>query len=159
MAKHKQSNNLATAQIVAKLGQLESLLGGDMSRVMRGIAGILESDVEDAFEHERNPSTHEKWERLDADTIKQRKAAGKWPGDILRVEGDLASRGTSDYGDKFARVGVKSAGTDDYAPAMQFGRPDKNIPARPYLPFEGLHPDTEQKILDLLETELQRALS
>lgn len=159
MAKHKQSNNLATAQIVAKLGQLESLLAGDMANVMKGIAGILEADVEDAFEYERNPSTHEKWERLDADTIKQRRAAGKWPGDILRVEGNLASRVTSDYGDKFARVGVKSAGTDDYALAMQFGRPDKNIPARPYLPFEGLHPTKQREILEFLKAELQRAVS
>ncbi len=120
MAKHKQSNNLATAEIIAKLGRLEALLAGDMSDIMRGIAGILEDDVEAAFENEWNPSTHKKWTHLDAATIKQRKAKGKWPGDILRVEGNLASRVTSDYGSKFSRVGVKSAGVDDYAPAMQF---------------------------------------
>lgn len=159
MAKHKQSNNLATAQIATKLGRLESLLNGNMSSIMRGIAGILEGDVEDAFENEWNPSTHEKWVQLDEDTIKQRKAAGKWPGDILRVEGNLASRVSSDYGDKFARVGVKSAGTDDYAPAMQFGRPDKNIPARPYLPFDGLHPEKIDEILKFIDGELDKALA
>ncbi len=159
MAKHKQSNNLATAEITAKLGRLEALLGGDMSDIMRGIAGILEDDVEEAFENEWNPSTHEKWAHLDADTIKQRKAKGKWPGDILRVEGNLASRVTSDYGRKFSRVGVKSAGVDDYAPAMQFGRPDKNTPSRPYLPFDGLHPETAAEVLDFLDGKLAEILN
>ncbi len=109
MAKHKQSKNLATAEIISKLEQLTALLDGNTDEVMRGIAGILEADVEDAFENERNPSTHEKWIRLDAATIKQRKAKGKWPGRKLQVKGELVGSLTSDYGARFARVGV---GTD-----------------------------------------------
>ncbi len=159
MAKHKQSKNLATAEIISKLEQLTALLDGNTDDIMRGIAGILEADVEDAFENEWSPSTHEKWIRLDAATIKQRKAKGKWPGKMLQVSGELASRVASDYGNKFARVGIKSAGVDDYAAAMQFGRPDKNIPARSYLPFDGLHPDTEQKILKLLDKKIAAVLT
>lgn len=154
MARHRQSDNLVTTQITDRLGKLEALLDNGMASIMQGIAGILEGDVEDAFESEWNPSTHQKWVDLDDATKKQRAAIGKYPGKILQVRGELADRVTSDYGDKFARVGVKSAGADDYAAAMQFGRPDKNIPARPYLPWEGLHPDTAARVIAFLDEEI-----
>ncbi|PID61991.1 MAG: phage virion morphogenesis protein [Gammaproteobacteria bacterium] len=153
MAKHAQSNNLAVTQITTKLGQLSALLG-DLSPVMQEIAGILERDVTEAFDNERNPTTHAKWADLDEKTIKQRTKAGKWPGKMLQVKGELVGSLTSDYGAKFARVGV---GTD-YAPAMQFGRPDKNIPARAYLPWDGLHPETAAAVLEFLDGELAKTI-
>ncbi len=153
MAKHAQSNNLEITNITRKLNQLDALLG-DLSPVMQEIAAILENDVNEAFDNERDPTTHAKWVDLDAKTIKQRTRAGKWPGKMLQRTGELVSTLTSDYGAKFARVGVNK----DYATTMQFGRADKHIPARPYLPFDGLHPDTAQQILEFLDDKLAETL-
>lgn len=151
--KHNQSSNLAVAQVTAKLGKLSALLD-DMSPIMAEIAAILKRDATEAFQNEWNPSTHEKWADLDEKTIAGREKINKWPGHKLQVEGELVKSLSSDYGSKFARVGL----TQDYAPAHQFGRPDKNLPARPFLPFDGLHPDTEQAIIDFLTDKITEAL-
>lgn len=155
MSKNK---NIATAEITTKLVQLQSLLS-DMSPVMQEIAAILELDVDQAFEHQRNPSTHAKWSDIDEDTKRQREAIGKWPGKILQQSGELASRIVSDYGAKFAAVGVQAGKADDYAAAQLFGDDDRNLPARPYLPIEGLHPSTEKKIIRVLDEVIAQALS
>lgn len=154
MARRNQTTNLEVSRITQRLEQLESLLG-DLRPVMREIAATLERDVTEAFQNEWNPTTHEKWEDLDEKTIAGREKINKWPGRKLQVEGELVGSLSSDYGAKFARVGVSK----DYAPAHQFGRPDKNLPARPFLPFDGLHPDTEQAIIDFLEDKITEALS
>lgn len=153
-----QNKNIASAEITVKLVRLQSLLT-DMSPVMQEIAAILELDADQAFEHQRNPSTRAKWSDIDDDTKRQRQAIGKWPGKILQQSGELASRVVSDYGSKFAAVGVQSGEADDYAAAQLFGVADRNLPARPYLPIDGLHPDIEKKILKLIDEEIAQALS
>ncbi len=154
MSRNRQDFNLQIQAITDKLDQLYALLGNDMSEVMREIASILERDVQEAFIYERNPTTHEKWAELKFETRQQRIKDNK-DGKILHRDGELVGTLTSDYGARFAKVGL---GTD-YALAHQFGRPDKNLPARPFLPIADLHEETQEAILEKLDEEINKALT
>ncbi len=153
MSRNRQDVYIDSQAITDKLNQLSNLLGDDLSVVMRKIAGRLERDVQEAFIHEHNPTTHEKWAELKFATRQQRIKDDK-DGKILQRDGELISTLTSDYGARFAKVGL---GTD-YAVSHQNGRPDKNLPARPFLPTDGFHEDTQADILQIIEDEINRAL-
>lgn len=61
--------------------------GGDLTPVMRHIAGIMHDEVEENFAIEGRP----RWPALAAATIAAREKAGHWPGKMLQVTGRLAA--------------------------------------------------------------------
>ena len=99
--------------------------------LMKNIAGIMADATEENFSQQGRP---DKWQELAESTIKKRKKAGHWPGQILQVEGRLATSITSQYDNESAIIGSNL----DYAAIHQLGgQAGKNksvsIPARPYL--------------------------
>ena len=99
--------------------------------LMKSIAGIFASSTEENFKQEGRP---DKWTDLADITKKNREKINKWPGQILQVEGQLASSVTTQYDDDSAVIGSNK----DYARIHQLGgdagRGKKvKIPARPYL--------------------------
>jgi len=99
--------------------------------VMRKIAGIMFSAVEENFEQEGRPA----WPELSPVTIKQREKEGKWPGKILqKSQGGLAASIQEYHNEETAIVGTNK----EYARIHQFGgKAGRNlkvtIPARPFL--------------------------
>ena len=105
--------------------------GENLRPLMKNIAGILAYSTEENFANEGRP---DKWLDLSERTKKQRKKSGHWPGQILQVEGRLATSITTQYDDESAIIGSNL----DYATIHQLGgQAGKNksvsIPARPYL--------------------------
>ncbi len=105
--------------------------GENLRPLMKNIAGVLASSTEENFKQEGRP---DKWTDLADVTKKNREKINKWPGQILQVEGQLASSVTTQYDDDSAVIGSNK----DYARIHQLGgdagRGKKvKIPARPYL--------------------------
>jgi len=105
--------------------------GENLRPLMKNIAGVLASSTEENFKQEGRP---DKWTDLADVTKKNREKINKWPGQILQVEGQLASSVTTQYDDASAVIGSNK----DYARIHQLGgdagRGKKvKIPARPYL--------------------------
>lgn len=99
--------------------------------LMKNIAGILAYSTEENFKNEGRP---DKWADLADITKKKREKINKWPGQILQVEGQLASSVNTQYDNNSAVIGSNK----EYAAIHQFGgnagRNKKvKIPARPYL--------------------------
>lgn len=105
--------------------------GENLRPLMKSIAGIFASSTEENFKNEGRP---DKWTDLSDVTKKSREKINKWPGQILQVEGQLASSVTTQYDDDSAIIGSNK----EYARIHQLGGDagrGKNvkIPARPYL--------------------------
>lgn len=120
----------------------------DMTPVMRDIAGVLADSVEESFEQETDLAANEKWPDLKDKTKLAREKQGKWPGRMLQVSGQLAASIQSEYGPDFAAVGTNKI----YAATHQFGDPNRNIPARPFL---GIGQDDRDEILDIIKNHLR----
>lgn len=111
--------------------------------LMKNIAGVFTYSTEENFKEEGRP---EKWTDLADITKKKRRKKNKWPGQILQVEGQLASSVNTQYDDESAVIGSNLP----YAAIHQLGGfAGKNkkveIPARPYLQ---LTDDDLNEILD-----------
>ncbi len=105
--------------------------GENLRPLMKNIAGIFASSTEENFKEEGRP---DKWTELTEITKENRKKKDKWPGQILQVEGQLASSVNTQYHDHSAVIGSNL----DYAAIHQLGgKAGRNkkveIPARPYL--------------------------
>lgn len=104
--------------------------GENLRPLMKNIAGIFAYSTEENFKNEGRP----KWQDLAESTKKQRQKKRKWPGQILQVEGQLASSISTHYDKDCAIIGSNL----DYAAIHQLGgQTGRNkavsIPARPYL--------------------------
>lgn len=125
--------------------------GENLRPLMKNIAGVFAYSTEENFANEGRP---DKWLDLSERTKKQRKKSGHWPGQILQVEGRLASSITTQYDNESATIGSNL----DYAAIHQLGgQAGKNnsvsIPARPYLKltednFEDIFIEINKYILD-----------
>ena len=118
--------------------------------LMKNIAGIMADATEENFSQQGRP---DKWQELAESTIKKRKKAGHWPGQILQVEGRLATSITTQYDNESAIIGSNL----DYAAIHQLGgQAGKNksvsISARPYLL---LTDDDLEEILTAIELYLK----
>lgn len=103
----------------------------DLRPFMKNAAGIFASATEDNFREEGRP---DKWVDLSEVTKKLRTEKGKYPGQILQVEGMLAESISTAYDSDSAIIGSNL----EYAAIHQLGgQAGKNlkvsIPARPYL--------------------------
>lgn len=104
--------------------------GENLRPLMKNIAGIFAYSTEENFKNEGRP----KWQDLAESTKKQRQKKRKCPGQILQVEGQLASSINTYYDNDSAVIGSNL----DYAAIHQLsGLAGKNksasIPARTYL--------------------------
>ena len=134
----------------------------NLAPLMKGIAEELHSETLLNFERQGRP----KWKDLSDVTRKLRAKRGKDPnGPTLMVTGDLRNsimaNSSADAVELSAGVGLKKK----YAAIHQFGgRAGKNrkvdIPARPYLPFEGdsLQPEAEQSIVAFVRDYFENAV-
>lgn len=98
---------------------------------MKNIAGILAYSTEENFKNEGRP---DKWTDLSDITKENRKKQNKYPGQILQVEGNLASSVNTYYDYNSAVIGSNLP----YVAIHQLGgNAEKNkkvkIPARPYI--------------------------
>ena len=125
--------------------------GENLRPLMKVIAGIFASSTEENFKNEGRP---DKWIDLAESTKKQRTKQRKWPGQILTVEGQLASSVTTQYDDNSAVIGSNK----EYARIHQLGgqagrNKSVEIPARPYLyltndDFDEILHETEKYLKD-----------
>ncbi|WP_300785907.1 phage virion morphogenesis protein [uncultured Desulfovibrio sp.] len=107
--------NIDDDQLMDSLSRLIAL-GRDTTPIMRGLAGIMRSAAEDAFDLERDPVTGAQWAPLNEAYKKQRYAEG-YTGRTLNRTGRLRQSLSVRYGRDFALVGVNAP----YAAAHQFG--------------------------------------
>ncbi len=114
--------------------------------LMKNLAGILSFSTEENFKEEGRP----KWKSWSESTKKYRKKVKKYPGQILQLNGHLASSVTTYYDDNSAIIGSNLP----YAAIHQLGgNAGKNkkvkIPARPYI---NLSESDINEILDVIST-------
>ncbi len=124
--------------------------GENLRPLMKNIAGIFAYSTEENFKEEGRP---DKWVDLAESTKKQRTKKRKWPGQILQVEGQLATSINTEYDDNSAVIGSNK----DYAAIHQLGgqagrNKSVKIPARPYLKLTN---DDFDEILHETENYLQ----
>ncbi|WP_022946971.1 phage virion morphogenesis protein [Methylohalobius crimeensis] len=154
-------------EVMDALNQLISQLD-DLTPAMKDVSGELEKIATTAFEEQASPAGIP-WPDLSDVTKEQRAESGHWPGDILKVTGDLASSIQSDYGPDFAVASTNAphAATHQFgAKQGQFGRgtfktregsvpiPWGDIPPRPFL---GLSDEGKEEILNIFTQFLDGA--
>lgn len=100
----------------------------DMKKFYNDVGEILLNAIMQQFETEGKYFTGKEWEELASSTIMQRARKGKWPGNKLRVTGDLFG---SFYSDATAS-GVTISNNVPYAKFLQYGT--KFMPDRPFMP-------------------------
>lgn len=99
--------------------------------LMKNIAGIFASSTEENFKEEGRPA---KWTKLAEITKEKRRKKNKWPGQILQVEGQLASSVNTQYDDESVVMGSNQPYAAIHQLGGQAGKNKKvEIPARPYL--------------------------
>ena len=105
--------------------------GAYLRPLMKNIAGIMAYSTEENFREEGRP---EKWQDLSDVTKELRKKKCKWPGQILQVEGMLASSISTYYDEDSAIIGSNLPYAAIHQLGGDAGRNQKvTIPARPYL--------------------------
>ena len=119
--------------------------------LMKNIAGIFSYSTEENFKKEGRP---DKWLALAESTKKQRTKKRKWPGQILQVEGKLATSINTYYDNDSAIIGSNL----EYAAIHQLGgqagrNKSVEIPARPYL---GITDEEQQEIIDLIVKYIEK---
>ena len=124
--------------------------GENLRPLMKNIAGIFANSAEENFKEQGRP---DKWVDLAESTKKQRLKKRKWPGQILQVEGMLASSVNTYYDNDSTVIGSNLP----YAAIHQLGgkagkNKSTNIPARPYL---NLTEDDYKEILSETEKYLK----
>ena len=107
--------NIDDDQLMDSLAAL-ARQGEDASPIMRGLAGIMRSAAQDAFDMECDPVTGAAWPPLN-ETYKKQRYADRYTGKTLNRTGDMRRSLSVRYGRDFALVGVNAP----YAAAHQFG--------------------------------------
>lgn len=125
--------------------------GENLRPLMKNIAGVFASSTEENFKEEGRP---EKWTDLADITKEKRRKKNKWPGQILQVEGQLASSVNTQYDDESAVIGSNLPYAAIHQLGGQAGKNKKvEIPARPYLQltdddFDEILHECEQYLAD-----------
>ena len=122
--------------------------GGDLTTPFAAISLFLENVVRESFAKETSP-TGVRWEQLKPTTLDKRKKDG-FDGKILQRTTNLLNSILPDSGKDFAAVGTNVI----YAASHQFGRKNKNIPARPFL---GLNENAVEEISTIIRQHLSNS--
>lgn len=136
-----------SAEVKAVFEALQATLA-DLTPVFQDIGESMLNRTRERFRTQTAPDGSP-WAALSPDYAKHKK---KNKDKILTLAGRL--RGTLNYqaGPRSVRIGTPLF----YGAAHQFGRPEINLTARPFL---GLSRSDEQELLDILNDHLQRALN
>ena len=119
--------------------------------LMKNIAGILAYTTEENFKNEGRP---EKWTDLSDVTKENRRKQHKYPGQILQVEGNLASSVNTQYDENSAMIGSNLPYAAIHQLGGNAGRNKKvKIASRPYInltddDFKEIMHETEQYLKD-----------
>ncbi|EAB6803111.1 phage virion morphogenesis protein [Escherichia coli] len=141
------------ARLQRVFARLQFVGGG--KDLARSVAASLLSSSEMAFEQEKEPDG-ERWHDWSDPYRKWRTRKGYMPGKILTLNGDLARRLTTDYGDTWALIGSN----EPYAAIHQWGGLPGMPPgpaaigARPYMGFDQV---AEQEIIDEIRKRFKKA--
>jgi phage gpG-like protein len=121
---------------------------------MQLVAKQILQDSRTAFDYEADPSTGAGWEPLSLTYLKRKERA--YPGRGILVATNTMRRsmdveaGFDEAGLGYARGFVRPStggrnrrNADEYASAHQFGYPEGNLPARPFM---GLEPDSIDRL-------------
>lgn len=150
-------------EVLSALGGLQARLS-DLQPAMRDIGDDIKAEVDNAFRSGQSPYG-EPWAPLSPVTIARRRKNSSVP---LRDTGRLANSISV-----FADAHSVTVGTNvEYASTHQFGArrgefgktrrgnpiPWGSIPARPFMPLDGLPPSLESEVLDTISHHLSRAL-
>lgn len=100
----------------------------NLTQALRSIENVIGSSVEQNFQDEGRPNP---WKALKAATLRARARKGK-TGKILTVTGQLKNSVNTRTEKNIVIVGSNKV----YAPAMNDGVKEKNIPARTFLLFQ-----------------------
>lgn len=149
MAGASQSINLEienAAEVKAAFQELQARLA-DLTPVFRDIGDAMLNSTRARFGSHTAPDGSS-WAELNKD-YKARKPKNK--DKILTLYGDLAALLDYQPAPREVRIGTPLI----YGAAHQFGRPEINLPARPFL---GLSAADEQELLDILNEYLTGAL-
>ena len=106
--------NIDDDQLMDSLAAL-ARQGEDATPIMRGLAGVMRSAAQDAFDMECDPVTGAAWPPLN-EAYKKQRYADRYTGKMLNRTGDMRRSLSVRYGKDFALVGVNAP----YAAAHQF---------------------------------------
>lgn len=133
--------NIDDDQLMDSLAAL-ARQGEDASPIMRGLAGIMRSAAQDAFDMECDPVTGAAWPPLN-EAYKKQRYADRYTGKTLNRTGDMR-RSLSFYGrngEKLVRKVVR--------------HPGSAIPPRPFL---GVGEDHKAEMRQLIVRHLRKAV-
>ena len=148
------------------LGRLNKLSGRllNLTPVMQAVGEVVRASADLAFTEGRDPYGVP-WEPLSPVTIANRRQRSNVP---LRDTGVLANSIQAAASRDRVLVGtnIEYASTHQFgAKQGEFGRTRRNgpipwgdVPARPFLPLDGLPPDDELDVLDAVRDGLEEAL-
>ena len=136
----------------------------NLTSIMQAVGEVVRASADLAFTEGRDPYGAP-WEPLSPVTIANRRQRSNVP---LRDTGVLANSISVAAGRDSVSVGTNL----EYAPTHQFGAaqgqygttlrggpiPWGDVPARPFLPLNGLPPDDELDVLDAVRDGLEEAL-
>ncbi|MBI0004942.1 phage virion morphogenesis protein [Gilliamella sp. W8126] len=143
--------------IRASIQRLQEL-GTDMTPITRGIAAVLASEADDAFQKEADPATGKKWQQLTQNYAAQLATRGLTGKMLNRSMGGLAMSLTTDFDAVSAAIGSNKV----YAAIHQLGgtpgmpNAPAAIPARPYM---GLSQNGISDIIDIINITLSNAIN
>nr|ELR5228508.1 phage virion morphogenesis protein [Providencia rettgeri] len=131
-------------------------LGTDTTPITRGIAAVLASESEDAFDSETDPNTGKKWTPLSPRYQEKLDDSGRNGLMLQRSQGGLAMSLTTTYDATRAAIGSNKV----YAALHQWGgqptmpAAPAAVPARPYM---GLSPQGVADIVDIIRQKHEEA--
>lgn len=146
-------NDKAIQDSIKRLQQL----GADMTPITRGIAAVLASESETAFQKESDPATGQKWQPLTPKYAAKLAAKGLTGKMLNRTMGGLAMSLTTDFDAVSAVIGSNKiyaaihqlGGTPDMPPAPAA------IPARQYM---GLSSTGVSDIIEIINIKLANTI-
>lgn len=126
------------------LPEIEQILQrvNNLTPAMRDIAGVLEGATADAFEQQRDPTTHSAWEPLQDKTARRKSRKG-YSSQTLIQHGALRRSITTEV----EKDQVRIFSPLEYAAAHQLGSADRNIPARPFM---GVSPEEVDEMAEMI---------
>ncbi|HRD49777.1 MAG TPA: phage virion morphogenesis protein [Candidatus Contendobacter sp.] len=134
------------AEVKAAFERLDAALT-DLTPAFQDIGEALLNSTRERFRSQTAPDGSP-WAALSPD-YRQRKKKNK--DKILTLSGHLPGLLNYQAGPREVRIGTPLI----YGATHQFGAPERNIPARPFL---GLSSEDETELLDILQDHLRRAL-
>ena len=143
------SVTLDDAEFQQEIRDLISALD-DPRAALAQVAQYLQDVTVNAFDTETDPETGRRWEDLSQQRQQQRLRKGRLPNsNKLKDTGNLFNSIIAFFDSRTAGVGTNVSYGSDH----QFGRPSRNLPARPFL---GASDSDKDNILEIFASFIER---